>query len=169
MTHLARIVSCINSLNLQLRLKREDMKKSKHFPPGGLLHRGGGLPDEHFGFYQEGKEFRVPGFLATSVSDEVANGFMVRARAREENAVLWRVFLDERGATQPRYQCMHVNFVEKSNVEGEEEFLFAPYSPFTVRKVIRGNGSTTRPHVIELEAGLDSREYAEDLPLAPWI
>jgi len=79
------------------------------------------------------------------------------------------VFLDERGATQARYQCKHVNYVERSNVEGEQEFLFAPYAPFRVRGVTVGTGSALNPHVIELEAGLDSREYAEDLPLAPWI
>jgi hypothetical protein len=34
-----------------------------------------------------------------------------------------------------RYRCDHVSYVERSNVEGEEEYLFAPYSPFTVTKV----------------------------------
>ncbi len=32
-----------------------------------------------------------------------------------------------------------------------------------------GKGSVTNPHVVVLEAGLDSLDFDEDLPLAPWL
>jgi hypothetical protein len=32
-----------------------------------------------------------------------------------------------------------------------------------------GKGSATNPHVVVLEAGLDSLDFDEDLPLAPWL
>ena len=32
------------------------------------------------------------------------------------------------GAVDERYRCKHVNLVERSNVPGEFEYLFAPYS-----------------------------------------
>ena len=32
-----------------------------------------------------------------------------------------------------------------------------------------GRGSASNPHVVVLEAGLDSLDFDEDLPLAPWL
>ena len=84
---------------------------------------------------------------------------------------------------------MHVNLVKKTNVEGEEEvretrldvsasvsltpnpcrqYLFAPYSAFTVVSATWNLGTSLDPHVIELEAAVDNKEEPEDLPLAPW-
>ena len=40
------------------------------FPPAGVCLRGGGLPDEHRGFFVPGRKYRVPGFLATSFHRE---------------------------------------------------------------------------------------------------
>ena len=70
-----------------------------------------------------------------------------------------------------RYRCKHVNLVEKTNVEGEEEFLFAPYSVFTVLSVAMpasGKANASNPIVIQLQAAVDNREEPEDLPLSPW-
>jgi hypothetical protein len=41
----------------------------------GVLWRGGGLPEEHRGFYVAGVKYRVPGFLATSASQRVTDNF----------------------------------------------------------------------------------------------
>ena len=73
---------------------------------------------------------------------------------------------------------MHVNLVKKTNVEGEEEvrdpslhakcrsasvsltpnpchqYLFAPYSAFTVVSATWNLGTSLDPHVIELEAAV---------------
>jgi hypothetical protein len=63
----------------------------------------------------------------------------------------------------------HVNYVNASNVSGEAEYLFAPYSPFTVKEVRKGTGSLQYPHEVYLEAGLDSLDFDEELPVTPWI
>ena len=64
-----------------------------------------------------------------------------------------------------------MNLVEKSNVGGEAEFLFAPYSVFTVVSVTipaSGKPNASNPIVIELLAAVDNREEPEDLPMSPW-
>ena len=65
-------------------------------------------------------------------------------------------------------KCVHVNLVKKTNVPGEEEYLFAPYSAFTVLSSTWNAGTTADPHVIELLAAVDNKAEREDLPLAPW-
>ena len=68
----------------------------------------------------------------------------------------------------PERKCVHVNLMEKTNVPGEEEYLFAPYSAFTVLSVRWGAGTVVAPHEIELLAAVDNKAEREDLPLAPW-
>ena len=58
-------------------------------------------------------------------------------------------------------------------VHGEDEFLFAPYSTFTVRSVVWEANPvvstyTIRPHRIEVDVLPDNRRAPPDLPLAPW-
>ena len=48
------------------------------------------------------------------------------------------------------------------------QYLFAPYSAFTVVSATWNLGTSLDPHVIELEAAVDNKEEPEDLPLAPW-
>lgn len=51
----------------------------------------------------------------------------------------------------------------------EEEFLFAPYSVFTVQSAEwSDNPDDDTPHVIHLQAAIDNRKEPNDLPLAPW-
>ena len=38
----------------------------QQFPPGGVTFRGGGFDNKYLGFFTKGKQYRVPGFLATS-------------------------------------------------------------------------------------------------------
>ena len=76
--------------------------------------------------------------------------------------MLWLVRIDA------ERKCVHVNLVKRSNMPGEEEYLFAPYSAFTVVSAEWNAGTTASPHVIELLADVDNRGAAEDLPLAPW-
>ena len=79
----------------------------------------GGFLDEHWKFFaQAGKQFRQPAYLATSFSRDVAMSFI--ARSGLPSRVLWVVRID------PIRKCVHVNLVKRSNVPGEEEYLFAP-------------------------------------------
>ena len=129
-------------------------------PPGHVCYRGGGFDDRYRSFYVSGRQFRQPAYLATSFSRSVATGFL--GRSDKPSKVLWLVCID------PTRKCVHVNLVRRSNVPGEEEYLFAPYSAFTVIRVEWNTGSTDSPHVIELLAAVDNKGAPEDLPLAPW-
>jgi hypothetical protein len=83
------------------RIKRNDVGKMK-FPTEGKLFRGGGLPEEYRDFFKPNQQFRVPGFLASSVDEVVADKFMVSAYLRGEKAVKWIITLDPKGEKQPR-------------------------------------------------------------------
>ena len=76
--------------------------------------------------------------------------------------IMWQVRID------PERKCNHVNLVKKTNVPGEEEYLFAPYSAFTVLSARWNAGTAAAPHEIELLAAVDGKAESEDLPLAPW-
>jgi hypothetical protein len=48
-----------------------------------------------------------------------------------------------------RFRCRHVKLVEKSNVKGEVEFLFGPFSVFTVVSVnapVKFQAHRQQPH-----------------------
>ena len=80
-----------------------------------------------------------------------------------------KISQDRRGEGSSRYRCQHVNYVNKTNVPNEEEYLFSAYSVFTVKKVTwQANPTGSNPHVVELNAAIDNSEEPEDLPLAPW-
>ena len=130
--HLAVIVRAINSLLITRRGNIEVIR----FPPQGIVYRGGGLPDEHRGFFHPDRKYRVPGFLATSFSRRVAGKFMTWADKRGEPCVLWIIHVDPEGEHCEERRCVHVNYVTRTNVDGEDEYLFAPYAPFTVKQVI---------------------------------
>lgn len=87
-------------------------------PPDHCCYRGAGFDDAFRSFFVAGREFRQPAYLATSFSREVAMGFLRRSPMAAK--VLWLVHID------PVHKCVHVNLVQKSNVPGEEEYLFAP-------------------------------------------
>ncbi len=52
--------------------------------------------------------------------------------AQGKTPVRWEMLLDPRGRNIPEFRCRHVNFLENTQIPGEEEFLFTPYSVFTV-------------------------------------
>ena len=130
-------------------------------PPGNLCFRDGGFDDRYRSFFVKGRQLRQPAYTAASFSHEVATRFMRRVAANRPK-VLWRVKID------PTRKCLHVNLVKKTNVAGEEEYLFAPYSAFTVLSAEWNAGTDSDPHVIELMAAVDNKTAPEDLPLAPW-
>lgn len=131
------------------------------FPPGNVCFRGGGFDNKHRSFYKTNQEFRQPAFLATSFSEAVADGFIHRV-PRKFDKVKWLIHI------HPQHRCHHVNLVKRTNVPGEEEYLFAAYSAFTVKSVAWNAGTDASPHRIELVATVDNKKAREDLPLAPW-
>eukprot|EP01048_Picozoa_sp_COSAG05_P016214 COSAG05_NODE_2060_length_3626_cov_4.535583_1_plen_657_part_00 len=130
-------------------------------PPDNCCYRGGGFDDQRRDFFAPGVKFRQPAYLSTSFSETVARVFMQRSTM--ESKVIWRVKID------PQRKCTHVNLVQKvSHVPGEQEYLFAPYSVFTVLKAQWNAGTSSDPHQITLLAAVDNKEESMDLPLAPW-
>ena len=54
---------------------------------------------------------------------------------------------------------MQVNYLEKSLIESEREFLFSAYSAFKVIAVNNSNSSFTK---ITIEAARDNKDVSED-------
>mmetsp|Transcript_29194 Transcript_29194/g.69321 ORF Transcript_29194/g.69321 Transcript_29194/m.69321 type:complete len:530 (+) Transcript_29194:158-1747(+) len=144
------------------------------WPPNHETYRGAVLPQEHLQWYQRmaGRKYRVPGFLATSFEQETAEEFAQRAwqaLSGKVPAVLYTLKLDPRGATRKVRRCQHVSLIRKSNVQTEAEFLYVPYSTFTVAEVrVSGNPTYLDPHIVVLQSSVDNMTEPEDLPLAPW-
>ena len=146
------------------------------FPADGITYRGATLPEEHLAFYTVGKEYRVPGYVATSFQEKVAKRFARRAWQEAEHsstgrlpAVLYVVQVDPDGETDEDVLCQNANYIANTLVPGEDEYLFVPYSVFTVTKVeLSPNPNYKKPHRIYITAADDSLLEAEDQPLAPW-
>jgi len=168
MKEVSTFVRAVNRLSV-VRGVRDALKLS--FPPSGELWRGGSLPDAYRSFYVPGIKYRVPMFLASSMDVSVANTFIYYAKEEGLSTVRWRILLDPRGARDMNWRCSHVNLVSKSYLgSAEAEYLFAPYSTFTVREV-RWSANPTdgrSPHEITIEAAVDNQSEPEDLPLAPY-
>ena len=138
------------------------------FPPNGETWRGGGFRNQHKAFFDgiKGKKYRVPAFLATSKDRSVAASFAFKA-PDDHPCAIWRITFDPRGKDHPEHRVRHMTFVSKTLVPDEEEYLFAPYSVFTLQKV-EWSSKLTKPHEFTIRAACDNKEEDENLPLAPW-
>ena len=143
MPHLAVIVHGINSLCVT---RRELEPKDLPFPLRCETYRGGGFDNRLKGFWKVGKQYRVPGFLATSFSEAVADKFIGWAASPDGSTIKWVIKFDPRG---------------------KEEYLFAPYSAFTVEEV-KWASDPSEEHRVVLRAAADNRRESDDLPLCPW-
>jgi len=147
-------------INVQCVIRK---KIAPAWPDDNITYRGGGLPQQYRSFYEPKKTYRAPMFIATSTKKHVAlNMFCSRVTAPCE-PVLWKFHF------HPDCKCVHVNYLDKSLIEGEEEFLFSAYSVFTVMQVDWKESPTwINAHVIDLAVSPDNLLEKEDLPLAPW-
>lgn len=121
---LASIARAINKLCVH-DVGRESFYAEQNHPPDYICYRGGGFDDRHQAFFtveHTPKKYRQPCYLATSFSQQTADDFMGRAAANNSNlsVVRWLIRID------PVRLCRHANLVKRSNVEGEEEYLFPP-------------------------------------------
>ena len=135
--------------------------------------RGAELPEQHKSFFEalaqaHGADascgvYRVPMLLATSFEKRVAVGFINRVDDSKPK-VLFTVRLDcDLG-------CKQVNYLGKTEVEGEAEFLFSAYSVFRVQSVqwSESHEFSASPHKITLLASPGNAVEPEDMPTAPW-
>ena len=97
---------------------------------------------KYYGPTQVTKSVRIAACLATSLKESKARGFIsgswlasaTPALRGSMVAVLFRVHVDPRGETEWDNRVKHAHLVENSLFKDEFEYLFAPYSVFTVRK-----------------------------------
>jgi hypothetical protein len=160
----AALVRAINALCVAGRKGEAHVE----FPPNGCTFRGTAFSNEHRQFFRPGTKYRAPGFVATSFDKTTAERFAERnGLDLGKPAVLWEVHVDPAGEHDRTRRCKHVNYVRKSLVGGEKEYLFTAYSVFTVRDVQWSDDNKTLSRIV-LEAALDNSAEDEDLPLAPW-
>ena len=170
---IVQFVQNMNQLCVPRRVAAQAGGGAAPYPAVPVVFRGASLPTRYLTFYEEniGNVYRVPGFLATSFVEGTATRFLLRRQGvRRQSPVLYRVHLDPRGHGDTQFRCQHVNLLARPDAGHQEhEFLFAPYAPFRVRAVHRAACTQDDPyHVIDLEATLDGKLEAEDVPLAPF-
>merc|ERR1719201_549987 len=154
------------------RIRRRNVHASinvQSYPPQGETWRGGGFRREHRVFFERmiGKKYRVPGFLATSVRREIAAAFAFKADMANPShpCAIWRITFDPRGKENPDYRVKHMTLVSKTLTAGEHEYLFAPYSVFTLVSVKWSEHDAIK---FTIRAARDNKEEDECLPLTPW-
>ena len=152
------------------------------WPPSNHTFRGTAMPQCHRDFFTPGKQYRAPMFVATSFDQGIATTrFLAQLEPASpdqqpphQEPCLWIFHFD--GSLPESRRCLHVNFIDRTDgsVGGDElEFLFAPYSVFTVRSVHWEerplvNEYIRRPHRIEVDVVSDNTLAPLDLPPAPW-
>ena len=160
-------VTIFRSINNRL-VERKDHHVDPTYPHKGETWRGGGFRDQCRPFFERmlGQKYRIPGFLATSSKRAVAASFAAASGLQHPRA-MWHVVFDKRGKENPEYRVQHMTLVSKASIKGEYEYLFAPYSVFTLVSVVWSD-EQAKPHEFTIEAACNNKVESEDLPLAPW-
>ena len=156
------------SINSRCVTRTNGTCDEQSYPPNGDTWRGSGFRRQFQAFFERmvGEKYRVPGFLATSSKRETALAFAFDTDA-DHPCAMWHVMFDKRGLQQVEYRCRHVTFVSNASLEGESEYLFAPYSVFTLESV-RWSTELRKPHEFTILSAVDNQEEDENLPLTPW-
>ena len=166
-------VMIFRSLNL-LRVHRADTSvtvSDQTYPPAGETWRGTSFRPRFRPFFERmlHRKYRVPGYLSTSSKQSVAAGFVLKAIKADKNhpCAIWRIMFDSRAEIDPAYLVQHMSFVRNSLCPAEHEYLFVPYSVFTLISV-EWSEEMCEPHEFVIQAAHDNRREDEDLPLTPW-
>jgi len=143
------------------------------YPPKRHLWRGTGFDDKFRPFFEGmlGEEYRVPGYLSASADREVALEFASKTRGRW--CALWHIWFDRRGEDEDFFLVRHMSMVVYTTTTHEKEYLFAPYSMFTLgNKGIKWSSDPRKPHEIDIQASIENldedKRGIENVPLAPW-
>jgi ubiquitin len=160
-THAAKLARCINELCVDPRPPPgDDAMRTSSRIARKQVYRGTGFSSVCQSFFAVGVTYRAPMYLATSLSRAVAERFMRDDTADEH--CLWTVLME---ADVDMYNA---SLVQRTHFVGEQEYLFTPYSVFSVVSVDWRAGTTAAPHEITLRASPDNRRESETLPTAPW-
>jgi len=156
------VVKLVRGIDLLCVGTRDDVEKFA-WPTNNKLYRGASLPTEKKEFFKEGRKYRCPMYLATTMKKSVSKQFCKRASNSGFPPVLYVIHL------HPQYHSYNVSYVNHTNVISECEFLFTPYSVFTVQSVEwQQNPTWMIPHVIHLESAVDNKVESKDIPLSTW-
>lgn len=142
------------------------------WPKDNLLYRRAEIPTEEKVHFIERKKYRCPVFLAASTKQKVDVRFCNRTHQRnKKEPILFILHLDEKNETK-RTKCFNVRYLGANpfpSDDHKDEFLFAPYSVFTIRSVTwLDDPSVANPHIIHLVVAVDSGQEPEGLPLIYW-
>ncbi|OLQ11729.1 hypothetical protein AK812_SmicGene4454 [Symbiodinium microadriaticum] len=148
------VLPLVRTINRQL--VQEALVKA---PKNHRTYRGSRMPRDSLKFFQAKRQYRANMFLATSDDKNKAKEFASGAK-ESEVPTLFYVHWD-------KYQgCIHVNYLEDlTAVKNEREYLFPPYSTFTVIREAEQQGGF---HVIHISAEHDNKSHSENLPLSSW-
>lgn len=136
-------------------------------PPDCQTFRGTGIPWEEVQKFSIGLSYRASMFLATAFKKNRAANFLKKVRAPLV-PVLFIFNLDE------DFGCDHALYLEGLTlVPGEGEYLYTPYSVFTVVGVeIPASEPSSikwsKPVIITLAVAPDNSAEPEDLPTMSW-
>jgi len=118
------------------------------------VYRGGGFDPAHAEFFQVGVKYRVPMYLATSLRRDVAEQFMRNDNSADEK-IIWTILMEAEA------DMYNASLVHRTYFAGEAEYLFTPFSVFTVADVSWRAGTASRPHRITLKASADNKQEPE--------
>ena len=168
-------VPIFRSIASRRRVRRDNAAAGNsipHYPAKGETWRGGGFRPRYRAFFERmiGRKYRVPGFLSTSENRQIAAAFAFKAGNNHPSypCVIWRITFDPRGKLSPKYRVRHMTYVSNTLNPGEDEYLFAPYSVFTLVSVKWSATKLMFPHEFTIHAHLTNTKEDECLPLTPW-
>jgi hypothetical protein len=132
----------------------------------------------HKDWFVNGKEYRIPGYLSTSLDPNTAKACMRRCAGSGRDCALWYIDVD----VEPPNHCCQGLYIPKTDLDGEclpneTELLFTPYSGFTLVAAHWKRGDAADPHIFHLKAAagnsgegamVQERVRFTVLPLAPW-
>jgi len=121
-----------------------------------VTYRGGGMTAACQYFFQEGVRYRTDQYTSTSFDEDIALTFASRSKCSEK--VMWRYHVPT--------MCANVNYLSKTTIQ-EQEFLFVPFSVFSVLSVSWSNNVGTTPHYVDIQACADNKTEPAWLPIAP--
>jgi hypothetical protein len=155
-------VKIVRLMNLLIISNRGGASQVR-WPENWKTFRGTGLPMEEVRSFVKGKQYRAAMFLATTVDKKVTEHFLDQI---SDNLVpvLFTFEIDQ------DHKCLHAMYLEDHTlVKGEREFLYTPYSTFTVENVyIPEKIDSSNPVQIALSVAPDNLIALEDLPTKVW-
>ena len=135
-------------------------------PTDLYLYRGSGIPRDELNVYVEGQIYRTPNLLSTTSDTNIAQSFLNKAQGQNIDPVLY-IFCF---CALPNNSELTNNDIY-SNIKQitSNEYLFLPYSTFTVGSVIVSpDPSIESPHIVYVNVEPNSDKCLDMCPIIDW-